>query len=229
MFTIIEVKKLVVSLIKYIQEDYKNSVKEEESFLYKLLFGKKEGNFDFYEQSKSIFLRESTSPNNIQISLEYPKDKTRLPAYIIREPSRDRGDSNSIGKIFGYNPEGGLDIRDSRRCTFEIMCFSTNMLESIILSEVLYALFIGSYNELSVQFTNIDFRMRELMMNQELIPTPIFIRSLEMDISYEEFIPSLFKQELLGKIIFEDAGLEATFLSNGEKLEGLPGVSSKIN
>lgn len=209
MITIIEVKKIVVNLLKYIQQESK-TVQEDESFLYKILYGIKDGSFDFYEQAKSLYIRDDNRPNKLIVSLEYPKDKTSLPAYIIREPSRNLGDSNSIGKVYELGL-GGFNLRDSRRASFEIMCFSNNMIESIIMSEVLYALLLASYNELSTIFTNIDFGMKELMMNQELIPTPIFIRSIEFNVSLENKVPQLVNSELLGKVLFEDAGLAAAF------------------
>lgn len=227
MITIVEVKKIVVNLLRYIQKESKETVTEEDTFLYKILFGIKDGTFDFYEQAKSLYIRDDNRPNRINVSLEYPKDKTSLPAYVIREPSRTPGDSNSMGKISELGM-GRFNLRDSRRASFEIMCFSNNMLESIIMSEVLYALLVSSYNELSVLFTSIDFGMKELMMNQELIPTPIFIRSISLDVSIENIIPQLVNSELLGKVLFEDAGLEATYLSDKEVLGGLPGVDSII-
>ena len=44
------------------------------------------------------------------------------------------------------------------------MCLSDNMLESIIMSEVLYALIMGSYNWLSTQYDLVDVKREEFFV-----------------------------------------------------------------
>ena len=101
MLPLIQLKKIVEKLIDYpIEEHNDQNLSESETFLYKLLYGQKDGIYDFYEQAKAIFLRTNKDPRKMRIQLEYPKDKTTLPAIILREPTRDEGDSNTIGKAY---------------------------------------------------------------------------------------------------------------------------------
>lgn len=201
---------------------------EKDRFLYKMFNGITDGNFDFYKQALSMYSRGQDNPNNIKISLEYPKDKTGLPCYVIREPGKVNGPDNSIGKISGMSPFGGFNYRDSRSSNFEIMCVGVNMLQSIIMSETLYALLLASYDMLAQRYVLIDFSVRELMAETNLIPTPLFVKSISLNVSMDNAAPSLVNPTLLGKVLFEDAGLEATLLSNGEVMDGLPGVRSRI-
>lgn len=230
MLQIIEIKKLVVGLLEYVRLDFEKYKDDEtKTFLYKVLGEIKDGRFDFFEQSKSLFSRDINSPRGLRVLLEFPKDKSPLPCYVIREPGKREGPANSIGKITGsFYENGAMQYRDSRQYAFDIMCLTDNMLESITMSEVLYAMLLGVYDSLADRYNTISFDMKELMAQNDLIPTPIFVRSIGLDLSSEEYVPGLVDMELLGKVSFEDAGLEATLLSDGQILEGLPGSTSEI-
>lgn len=232
MIEIVKVKQFVTSILKYIPEDYQNHKDDEQNtFLYRLLFGMKEGNFDFYEQAKKLFLRGQTNPRNLRVLFEFPKDNTGLPAYVIREPGADKGMANSIGKMTGQTFDGmNWQIRDNRYHNFEIMCLSDNMLESILMSEVLYALIMGAYNWLSTQYDMVEVRITELMTNQNVIPIPIFIKSVRLDLTLDQIVSSLVDEELLSKIAFEDAGIAADLdMENYPRDYELPGVYSDID
>lgn len=91
MIEIVKVKQFIVSILNYIPEDYRlHQGDEQNTFLYRLLNGMKEGNFDFYDQAKKLFLRGMTNPRNLRVLFEFPKDNTGLPAYVIRVGCRPR-------------------------------------------------------------------------------------------------------------------------------------------
>lgn len=228
MIQIVKIKKIVESCLEYVQTDFESKNNEKDSFLYKVLGDTQDGSYNFYEQAKNLFLRKETNPNNIKVLLEYPKDKTGLPAYIIREPGKTGGIANSIGKIESFM--GGVPMyRDTRQYGLEIMCFSVNMNESILMSEILYALLLGSWDTLASQFLKIEFTMKELMMQNNLMPTPIFIRSIGLDLSSEEIVPGLVDTSLLGKIIFGKVNqVDSIALGDPTSIDGLPGVESEI-
>lgn len=228
MLQIVKIKKIVESCLEYIQVDFESKQDEKDSFLYKILGDTQDGSYNYYEQAKNIFLRKETNPNNIKVVLEYPKDRTGLPCYVIREPGKRGGIANSIGKIEHFM--GGVPIyRDTRQYGLEIMCFSINMNESILMSEVLYALLLGSWDVLASQFLKIEFTMKELMMENNLMPTPIFIRSIGLDLSSEEEVPGLVDGSLLGKIIFGKVNqTDSVALGETNAIDGLPGVYADI-
>lgn len=218
MLQIAQIKSIITRLLLFVQEDYKNN-KEEDTFLYKTFYRVKDGNFDFYEQGKKLFLRSDTNPRNLRVLLEFPKDKTKTPAYVVREPSKRTSEFNSIGKLTGqFDHTGKMILRDSRNYEFEIMCVSDNFLESILMSEILYALLLGSYNILAQSFQSISFSMKEVMINADVIPLPFFLRSIGLNLTSDEQVPTIEETPLLGKVLFADAGLISTFLSSGNIL-----------
>lgn len=218
MLQITQIKAIITRLLIFIQEDYKNNV-EEDTFLYKTFYGVKDGNFDFYEQGKKLFLRNDSNPRNLRVLLEFPKDKTKTPAYVVREPSKRTSEFNSIGKLTGqFDHTGKMILRDSRNYEFEVMCVSDNFLESILMSEILYSLLLGSYNVLSQSFQSISFSMKEVMINADVIPLPFFLRSIGLNLTSDEHVPTIEEMPLLKKVLFADAGLMSTLESSGNIL-----------
>jgi hypothetical protein len=218
MLQITQIKAIITRLLIFIQEDYKNNV-EEDTFLYKTFYGVKDGNFDFYEQGKKLFLRNDSNPRNLRVLLEFPKDKTKIPAYVVREPSKRTSEFNSIGKLTGqFDHTGKMILRDSRNYEFEVMCVSDNFLESILMSEILYSLLLGSYNILSQSFQSISFSMKEVMINADVIPLPFFLRSIGLNLTSDEHVPTIEEMPLLKKVLFADAGLMSTLESSGNIL-----------
>lgn len=218
MLQITQIKAIITRLLIFVQEDYKNNV-EEDTFLYKTFYGVKDGNFDFYEQGKKLFLRNDSNPRNLRVLLEFPKDKTKTPAYVVREPSKRTSEFNSIGKLTGqFDHTGKMILRDSRNYEFEVMCVSDNFLESILMSEILYSLLLGSYNILSQSFQSISFSMKEVMINADVIPLPFFLRSIGLNLTSDEHVPTIEEMPLLKKVLFADAGLMSTLESSGNIL-----------
>lgn len=218
MLQITQIKAIITRLLIFIQEDYKNNV-EEDTFLHKTFYGVKDGNFDFYEQGKKLFLRNDSNPRNLRVLLEFPKDKTKIPAYVVREPSKRTSEFNSIGKLTGqFDHTGKMILRDSRNYEFEVMCVSDNFLESILMSEILYSLLLGSYNILSQSFQSISFSMKEVMINADVIPLPFFLRSIGLNLTSDEHVPTIEEMPLLKKVLFADAGLMSTLESSGNIL-----------
>lgn len=218
MLQITQIKAIITRLLIFIQEDYKNNT-EEDTFLYKTFYGVKDGNFDFYEQGKKLFLRNDSNPRNLRVLLEFPKDKTKIPAYVVREPSKRTSEFNSIGKLTGqFDHTGKMILRDSRNYEFEVMCVSDNFLESILMSEILYSLLLGSYNILSQSFQSISFSMKEVMINADVIPLPFFLRSIGLNLTSDEHVPTIEEMPLLKKVLFADAGLMSTLESSGNIL-----------
>lgn len=72
MLQIAQIKNIITRLLLFVQEDFKNN-QEDQTFLYKTFKGAKDGNFDFYEQGKKLFLRNETNPRNLRVLLEFPR------------------------------------------------------------------------------------------------------------------------------------------------------------
>ena len=186
-------KKIVDALILWVQEDYNIKVadnREEDSFLYRYLNGNTEGDYDFYVQAKAIFLRDQKSPRQIRTSLMFNKDIKGTPHVHVREPAKSKGQYNSIGGGMGniiMNTDGSYNdtFRDSKRASYDIVITSDNPLDTVLISEVLYALLWGANSTLSDEFGLFDLGMKELMMENHLVPIQLYIKAITMDVQFD--------------------------------------------
>jgi hypothetical protein len=210
---IIRVKQILEAGLEYIRTDSLQATtpeQEKETWLYQLLNGVQDGSYDFYEQAKKIFLRGPKDSKRLRVALEFPKDVQMCPVIVLREPSRDNGD-NAIGRETGVEmpqvvqrpSSSRFEFLDGKAFNFEVICVSVNMIESILLSEVIYSFFVGAYNTLAQSYTSISFGMKELMVNTQIIPFPVFLRSITLMLRTQYSIPSIDKQVFLNKVEFD--------------------------
>jgi len=207
---LLKIKGIVDSLIDYARDDLKLTIdegREQESFLYLILNGNNSDGYDFYTQAKSVFSRTEESRTKITTGLAYPKDMSPAPYIWIREPARAKGQTNSIGKLTGDTIDFGTsfrqEYRDDKHAIYEAVVMSKNYIESIMVSEVLYALFMGSYDLLAQMFNLAEVNMKELVMNNDNIPPYMLVsRALTIDVEFDNYIPSVSSQELVNKIRF---------------------------
>lgn len=211
MMLIARIKEIVEGLLEYVQYDY-NSVPENESFLYHMFYSTKDGAFDFFEQAKAIFLRKYSNPRKIRVTMEYPKDKSHLPCIIIREPARNVDKPAPLGgfglaleDVYGgeqYEREG---FRVPTHSDVELMCFSDNMLESVLICEVLYALLEGARNTFEEEFAEFDFKTSELVAENTVFPLPILIKTITISVEDIGRYASIIRPEIVKRFVIQDA------------------------
>lgn len=212
MILISRIKQIVDGLLDYVMEDMLTHDNEEDTFLYHMFYGIKDGSFDFYEQAKKLFSRTDKSPRKIKTTLEYPKDKQSFPLIVIREPNKTPMSSEVIGG-FGevgedlFEGVGSFSQREGFRSFTEsivnIMCFTDNTLESVLLGEVLYALLQGSRNTFEQEFVGFNFTLQELMAENSLFPLPLLIKNLEIKVQTCDNYASIIEAGAVSKFIFE--------------------------
>jgi len=211
MFLIAKIKKMVDSLLNYVQQDYQ-ALPEEQTFLYQMFYGYKDGEFDFYEQAKKIFLRTNDSPRKIQVSMEYPKDRNHIPCIVVREPERSTPTPEGLGG-FGEAPDddwnngltGRQGFRRPQSSSVNLMCFTDNVLESILIAEVLYNLFLGARNTFEQEFYGFDFHMSELIAENQAFPSPMIIKNIVIDVQWMHRYGNLTSQPIPRRFVIEDA------------------------
>ena len=214
---VVKIKKIVDALIEYVRTDYNNSTDKTTSFLYRLLGNNTEGDYNFYTQSKEIFLRDDKSPRNIQTSLMFNKNTHGSPHIHIREASRTKGSFNSIGGMLDsyYENEDGTysdGYRDSKKGLYEILITSSNPLDTVLIAEVVYTLLLGAYETLSNEFTLFDLSLKEMIM-QDNLNAPLYVKAVVLDTQQENIVPSIVSNELLNEIIFNMSVLDNTELT----------------
>lgn len=188
MILIARIRQLVQSLLDFVQKDC-DSLPESQTFLYQMFWGLKDGSFDFYNQARELFLRRNTNPRKITVLMEYPKDKAHFPCIVVREPRKSPkmtplggvGDQEVFG-VAQYQRESFTTVTSSN---VDLMCISDNFLESVLLGEALYALFEGARNTFEQEFVNFDFSMGEIIVENQLFPTPIVIKNINITVDEE--------------------------------------------
>lgn len=211
-----KIKAILDALITLIKDDYTAALiagGEEESFLYRVLYGNVLGTFDFYEQGKDIFIRTDASARQIQVRMGFDLDLTKLPTIYVHQPNEAMKGVNSIGWGLDSN-EYYINADNSQTdklfrgfgSIFEYVITSPNILETILVYEVLHAALISTVDTFSEYFNNISFTGKELVAKHEQIPEPLFLKSIMLEVDYIKSVPRLgTPQELVNLIEFEKA------------------------
>lgn len=208
---IFRLKNIVDSLLEWIKEDFKNSGSDENSWLYLFSKGNDDQDGKFFKTAKEIFIRDGLNKNSIRTAFEFPKNVVGAPCVVIREPSRVNGSGNVVGKIYpGVVPvsqptvgQPGIDINiftDSKRFSYDFLCVSANFFESLVVSEVLYGLMLGAYDTFAQSFQTVEFSSREITIENDLVPFPVFLRVVTVDLQCDFRSPSIIRSEYLDEI-----------------------------
>lgn len=215
MIPIIRVKKFTDLLIEFIRTDYENATNKVNSFLYRVLEDDQDNGYDYYRNAVQIFSRDKNYKNRIETRMGFDPDRATLPTIHVREPGAQKGKTDGIG-FFGdetFSNEDGTTSTNAKKSfhsKFELMITSSNVNEIIIVKEVLENAMIGAYESLQVNFFDlIDFSSKELIIqNDSYGGTPLFAKTIELDISYEKnSIPKLYTQENITAIQFNNPEL----------------------
>lgn len=165
---------------------------------------------DYRKLAVEIFTREKTDNRKVETRLLFDSDRASLPTIHVREPAKGKGKQDGIGNVdedFFQNFDG-VEAETRRRSfdsQYELMITSMNRHEVIIIEEVMLASLIGAQDSLMLQepFYNITFAVKELMANNELIPNPLFIKAISMNVSFDKKYPDISDNTILTKILFD--------------------------
>jgi len=212
---VVKLKSLLDGLIEYVRVDFESQTSESNSFLFRVLDGNRLDGFDFFEEGKNIFLRTSTSSRKIETRLMFTKDIAPTPTIHVREPARVKGDYNAVGGLFGSrvnfpNNVYSAEYRDTKKANYEYVITSDNPLETILIAEVIYTLLLGAWETLHTQlFDLFDFGLKELLANNELVPYPLYIKSIDLTVQFENTVPGIQRSTLCNVINFRDPTIQA--------------------
>lgn len=211
---IVRVKKIIDALLEFVKADYELKVTEEitdESFLMRCFDDDDTvEDISYRDLAKEIFTRGVDDHRKVETRLMFDVDRAALPTIHVREPAKSKGKQDGIGNMdqdFWENADGGSN--DIRRRSFdsqyELMITSMNRHEVIIMEEVILGLFIGAQDSLALQepFYLINFTVKELIANNELVPNPLFIKAIGLNVSYDKKYPDISNNVVLHKIMFD--------------------------
>ena len=196
-----KIKAILDALITMIRDDYSASLLagvEEESFMYRVLYGNVLGDYDFYTNGVDIFTRTDASARQIQTRMGFDLGITTLPTIYVHQPNEVMKGVNTIG--WGYDTNEFYENSDGSNTdklfrgfgsVFEYVITSPNVLETVVVYEVLHAALSATIDTFNEWFNNISFTGKELIARNESMPEPLFIKSIQLDVDYVKEVPRL--------------------------------------
>lgn len=183
----------------------------EESFLYRCIDSDDViEEISYRELAEELFTRDSMNSRKASVELMFSADKAMLPQIAIREPAKNKGQTDGIGGIgdeiyLNEDDSFNEERRKSFTSQFELLITSPNRHEVIIMEEVLLGLFIGAQDTLALAnpFYSFNFTIKELMVNNQTYAEQLFVKSIGINTSYDRSYPNLSDNSVLTKILFE--------------------------
>lgn len=194
--------KFVNAGIKHIQDDYEKAKSKESSFLYRAFNGIKIGNFDYYEQAKSIVVDKSEQSKELSVFIGKNIQRNPVPSIHIILPNENEGEINSMG--FGH---GNLDdfinednetFTDYNRvysrsfeCTYNLLIVGNSINECNLIYRLLQYIFIAYNQEMSAEgFVNLRMSGQDIDLEGGGFPEKLYSRGLALTFNYEISVPS---------------------------------------
>jgi hypothetical protein len=196
-----KVKKILDALIAAIRADYAAALTsgvEADSFLYRILYGNAFGDYDFYEQGVSIFIRTDASARQLQTRMGFDMSPSQLPVIYVHQPNEVMKGINTVGWGFDTNEfftnTDGTEVDKLFRGyggTFEYVITSPNVLETILIYEVIHTALNSAIDTLSEVFNIVSMTGKELVAKSDVMPEPLFLKTIQLDGDYVKEFPRL--------------------------------------
>src|ERR1035437_3633453 len=208
---ITKVKAILDALISLIKVDYDDAIAaghQEDSFLYRVLYGSALGDFDFYTQGVDIFTRTDASARKIQTRMGFDLSTATLPTIYVHQPNEAMKGVNTVGwgfdtNEFYANADGSNTDKLFRGfgSTFEYVVTSPSVLETLLVYEVLHAAMMSAIDTLDEYFNNITITSKELVAKNDTVPQPLFLKCMMIDVDYVKSVPRLGTPEQFASIV----------------------------
>lgn len=188
---------------KILVTDLEEKTRDEDTYLYKLLGLDEQGNrlqlnrYDVFKQAKKML----TAPHNMSVNFGYNQEVANIISLHILLPSETA--RTEIGNGEGYLLENDSNTTQNYytqmyESTYQIMITSSNgsevnvtyhLFKSMLLLLVEHLEFMGLRNP--------SFSGNDIVMQDDLVPVPIFHKVLNVSFNYEHVVPKLFADEFL--------------------------------
>ena len=91
------IQSTVDNTLTFIKADWDSAVDKTKTALYDMWFGVSHGDYNYYEQAQTVFLKTDADNRKINIRPFYPKDQQRFPIIVVNAPSQNTGGEDGIG------------------------------------------------------------------------------------------------------------------------------------
>jgi len=199
------------------------STPETLKYLYRLTDGLVFQKYNFYEQAKSIFLKDKGNPKYLHVSLGFDVDR-HTPPHVHITLAGDQSHTNSVavgeGNESPFFDDSYLDdeivsttvqnvFNRRYKGTYDVVITTDNSNEGVMLSHIMRGILTSLIPSFSIAgLENLSISMQDLNPYTELVPKGIFVRVIRISLEYESSTLQLDKQ-----IIFPWKPIE---------LEGIP-------
>ncbi len=196
------------SIVKLLRDDLiQNPDTDSNTILYKILGLDEEGKtikinlYEYFKQAKRMFLK----PDNLSVNFGYNQKVANMISMHILLPA-EQGRS-TIGEDEGYIEEDIIEggIKTSTQpyftqiydCTYQIMITSNNSMEVNVVYNVLKSMLLMLTPNLELMGLRIPVLSgNDIIMQDDLIPNPIFHKVINLSFTYEHNVPQLLRNEV---------------------------------
>ena len=213
----IVIYKALTAIVEYLRKDLKkNEADERKSMLFKLLGEDEEGKpiqmnrYNYFVQAKKIFL----NPNNLSVNIGYNFEVAKLVSFHIILPS-EQPQGSALGEDEGshteFDEDGNIQQKFTQMfaSTYQIMLTADNSSEMNVVYHVVKAMLIALVPHLSLMgLMNPTFSGNDIVFQDDLLPSGIFHRVININFTYELTVPQLVVREAIKGIVFEGHLLE---------------------
>ncbi len=187
----------VEGVLNHLYIDIQNSGSAEDTILYGIFGDLEFKRIKYFDHAKKVFDRSNSNPRRISIKLSFDTDFSSPPIVYITT-GKDDHKYSPIGHYDGsedLRTNGGLINRQilSTRISGEtnIVIVSDNLEEMLIIYHSLRAMLLASIPTLVLSgIQEPNFGGNDVMLNEEMIPKNIFIRTISVRYEYEISVPS---------------------------------------
>ena len=203
------IQRTLVTIVKMLRDDLEeNKVDETQSLLYKILGLDEQGQalklnlYDVFKQDKKIV----QTKQNLSVNFGYNQEVANIISMHILLPS-EQG-SMTIGADEGYLEDDVFDDDGNKigvqqyytqtyESTYQIMITSNNSAEVNVVYNILKSMLLMLVPHLELMGLRLPtLSGNDIVMQDDLVPVPIFHKVLNLSFKYEHNVPKLTQERI---------------------------------
>ena len=206
--------RVLTTIITLLRNDLEQKEDEKETLLYKIMGVDENGNglqlnlYNVFAQAKKMILNKG----NLSINYGYNQKVAQNLSLHIILPSENA--TMTIGADEGYmeeaieDDEGNLQaaqqyFTQTYKSTYQIMITSNNSAEVMVIYNVLKCMMLMLVEQLELLgLRTPEFSGNDIVMQDDLIPTPLFHKVFNVSFQYENNVPQCLKNDVAKNFYF---------------------------
>ena len=213
MIPLLKVKKIIEASLAYIEQDFNNTVNEQETFLYRVLGVSELDDYKFFEQAKEVFLRGKNSSRKLGVKIAFDRTFTNVPNLILRTPMDRESKYDTIGtgyegNRFYENEDGSTTdkLHYTRQGNYELLITGANENECLMIYDVMFNVLFNLSDTLAQYFNLFKVTGKEVIYNPEVI-SGLFSRVIDIELVYTRNVPRIGLKNFVQNVTFESPDL----------------------